>query len=159
VTSALAFGGRKVYKTPAFDSRGFMTTVVLALHLLVTAVLIFLILLQKTEGNAAGGGMGAGVSLSSMMQPRSRPNALTRATSILAFVFFGTSIALALIARDRAPTSSIMAPAASTSGGAVPRVSDSVLIDEAPAVPSADVPAAPDATPAAPPPAVPAVPN
>ena len=52
-----------------------MTTVVLALHLIITIVLIFLILLQKTEGNAAGGGFGAGASLTSMMQPRSRPNA------------------------------------------------------------------------------------
>lgn len=143
-----------------------MTTVVLALHLIVTAVLIFLILLQKTEGNAAGGGFGGGVSLSSMMQPRSRPNALTRATSILAIGFFATSIGLALLAKDRAPAGSILAPAAS-SGGAIPKVSDSVITEEAPAVPNADAPAAtppaPPAAPAAPAdeakPAAPAVPN
>lgn len=133
-----------------------MTTVVLALHLIVTAVLIFVILLQKTEGNAAGGGFGGGASLSSMMQPRSRPNALTRATSILAIAFFGTSITLALLARDRAPTTSILAPAASP-GGAVPSVMDSVVTDEAPAVPSSSAPAATPAAPAAP--AVPTVPN
>lgn len=138
-----------------------MTTVVLALHLIVTAVLIFVILLQKTEGNAAGGGFGGGASLSAMMQPRSRPNALTRATSILAIAFFGTSITLALLARNQVPTTSILAPAAS-SGGAVPSVMDSVVTDEAPAVPSAGAPgtAAPAATPAAPAaPAVPTVPN
>lgn len=133
-----------------------MTTVVLALHLIVTAVLIFVILLQKTEGNAAGGGFGGGASLSAMMQPRSRPNALTRATSILAIAFFGTSIALALLARNQVPTTSILAPAAS-SGGAVPSVMDSVLTDEAPAVPSTGAPAATPAAPAAP--AVPTVPN
>lgn len=138
-----------------------MTTVVLALHLIVTAVLIFVILLQKTEGNAAGGGFGGGASLSAMMQPRSRPNALTRATSILAIAFFGTSIALALLARNQVSTTSILAPAAS-SGGAVPSVMDSVLTDEAPAVPSTGAPStgAPAATPAAPAaPAVPTVPN
>ncbi len=141
-----------------------MTTVVLALHLIVTIVLIFLILLQKSEGNAAGGGFG-GASLTSMMQPRSRPNALTRATSILALGFFGTSIALALLARDQAPTGSILAPAASSSG-AVPKVSESVETGETPAVPSADAPAAATPAPAAdaPPavptaPAVPTVPN
>ena len=133
-----------------------MTTVVLALHLIVTAVLIFVILLQKTEGNAAGGGFGGGASLSAMMQPRSRPNALTRATSILAIVFFGTSITLALLARDQAPTTSILAPAASSSG-AVPSVMDSVVTEEAPAVPSTTAPAATPAAPAAP--AVPTVPN
>lgn len=137
-----------------------MTTVVLALHLIVTAVLIFVILLQKTEGNAAGGGFGGGASLSAMMQPRSRPNALTRATSILAIAFFGTSITLALLARNQVPTTSILAPAAS-SGGAVPSVMDSVMdsvvTDEAPAVPSAGAPAATPAAPAAP--AVPTVPN
>lgn len=143
-----------------------MTTVVLALHLIVTAVLIFLILLQKTEGNAAGGGFGGGVSLSSMMQPRSRPNALTRATSILAIGFFATSIGLALLAKNHAPQTSILAPAAS-SGGAVPSVMDSVMTDEAPAVPNADAPAATPAAPSAAPavpadpakPAAPAVPN
>ncbi len=136
-----------------------MTTVVLALHLLVTAVLIFLILLQKTEGNAAGGGFGGGVSLSSMMQPRSRPNALTRATSILALTFFATSITLALLARNNhtAPAS-IIAPAATTNGAPVPKVSDSVMeTPEAPA-PAAEVPA--DAAPAVPAvPAAPAVPK
>ncbi len=85
-----------------------MTTVVLALHLLITIVLIFLILLQKTEGNAAGGGFGGGASLSAMMQPRSRPNPLTRATGICAFVFFATSLGLALLARDHAPVSSVI---------------------------------------------------
>lgn len=133
-----------------------MTTVVLALHLIVTAVLIFVILLQKTEGNAAGGGFGGGASLSAMMQPRSRPNALTRATAILAVVFFGTSITLALLARNQAPTTSILAPAASSSG-AVPSVMDSVVTEEAPAVPSSTAPAATPAVPAAP--AVPTVPN
>jgi len=129
-----------------------MTTVILALHLIVTVVLIFLILLQKSEGNAAGGGFG-GASLTSMMQPRSRPNALTRATSILAIGFFGTSIALALLAQDQAPQGSILAPAAS-SGGAVPRVSESVETGETPAVPNAQAPSAADL-----PPAVPTAPN
>jgi preprotein translocase subunit SecG len=139
-----------------------MTTVVLSLHLIVTAVLIFLILLQKTEGNAAGGGFGGGSSLSAMMQPRSRPNALTRATSILAIGFFGTSIALALLARDRAPTTSILAPA-SVSGVAVPKVSESVDMGETPAAPGAGAAAAPGADPAVPStpaaPAAPAVPT
>lgn len=134
-----------------------MTTVVLALHLIVTAVLIFVILLQKTEGNAAGGGFGGGASLSAMMQPRSRPNALTRATSILAIAFFGTSITLALLARNQVATTSILAPAAAP-GTAVPNVMDSVV--ETPAVPSTDAPAATPAAPAAPAaPAVPTVPN
>lgn len=132
-----------------------MTTVVLALHLLITIVLIFLILIQKTEGNAAGGGFGGGVSLSAMMQPRSRPNALTRSTSILAIGFFGTSIALAILAKEQAPTTSILAPAA-TSSGAAPKVSESVETGESQAVPSVDVPTVPagDA-----PPAVPTAPN
>lgn len=137
-----------------------MTTVVLAIHLLITAVLIFVILLQKTEGNAAGGGFGGGASLSSMMQPRARPNALTRATSILALGFFVTSIGLALLAKDHAPQTSILAPATSGSGGSVPSVMDSV-IETPPVVPNADAPVtttpatpAPAATPAAP-----AVPN
>ena len=115
--------------------------------------------MQKTEGNAAGGGFGGGASLSAMMQPRSRPNALTRATSILAIAFFGTSITLALLARDQVSTTSILAPATSSSG-AIPSVMDSVVTDEAPAVPSATAPAETPAVPAAPAvPTVPTVPN
>jgi preprotein translocase subunit SecG len=135
-----------------------MTSVVLALHLLITIALIFLILLQKSEGQAAGGGFGGGASITSMMQPRARPNALTRATTILALTFFATSITLALLAKNTAPQTSILVPAASSSTGPVPKVSDSVL--ETPAVPSGDAPAVPGAAaPAAPAPAVPAVPN
>lgn len=126
-----------------------MTTVVLAFHLIVTAVLIFLILLQKTEGNAAGGGFGGGASLSAMMQPRSRPNPLTRATAIMALLFFSTSVGLALLAQDTAPPSSVISTP-TTEGGAVPRISDSVMTDP-------EAPAAPSETPSAP--AVPTAPN
>lgn len=132
-----------------------MTTVLLALHLIITAALIFVILLQKTEGNAAGGGMGGGVSLSAMMQPRSRPNPLTRATAILAVAFFSTSLGLALLAKnsDR-PTSIMTAPA--SEGGPTPNILDSIetapAAETPPSVPTTDqVPA--------PAPAAPSVPN
>lgn len=133
-----------------------MITVIVVIHLLIAIVMIGLILLQKTEGNAAGGGFAASSSLSNMMQPRARANPLSRATQILGFAFFGTSLGLALLAKETGgPPRSILSDAPVESGAA-PRVDE--IRPESPAsttpataAPAADAPAAP--------PAVPQVPN
>ena len=127
-----------------------MLTVVIVVHLLIAFGLIALILLQKTEGNSAGGGFSVS-SMTAMMQPRSRPNPLSRATTILGIAFFVTSIGLALLARNVGPAPSLL-NSSPASAGRAPRV-DEVNIPAA-----ATAPAAPaDAAPAAP--AVPTVPK
>jgi preprotein translocase subunit SecG len=123
-----------------------MVTVVLSIHILITISMIGLILLQKTEGNAAGAGFSGSASVESLMRPRARPNPLGRATTILGISFFVTSIALALLARPHAgvPTSIMAQP---PSAASVPK------IDETPAPADPAVPTAPAA------PAAPTVPN
>jgi preprotein translocase subunit SecG len=94
-----------------------MQTVIIVVHLMIVAVLIGSVLLQKSEGGGLGMGGGAG-----FMSSRGTANLLTRTTAILAGLFFLTSLALAWIAgADRKPSSILGAPATqSQPGGATP---------------------------------------
>src|SRR3954447_8636626 len=78
-----------------------MQTVIIVIHLMVVLAMIGVVLLQKSEGGGLGMG-GGGVFLSS----RGTANVLTRATAILAAIFFSTSLILSILAGiDRKPTS------------------------------------------------------
>src|ERR1700755_2202532 len=83
--------------------KGIMQTVVIVIHLMIVAVLIGSVLLQKSEGGGLGMGGGPG-----FMSSRATANLLTRTTAILAGGFFLTSLLLSWIAGlNRAPTSII----------------------------------------------------
>ena len=96
-----------------------MQTVVIVIHLMIVAVLIGSVLLQKSEGGGLGMGGGAG-----FMSSRGTANLLTRTTSVLAVGFFITSLFLSWLASyDRKPSSILGTAPASQSepaGGAVP---------------------------------------
>ncbi len=78
-----------------------MQTVLIAFHLIVVLALIAVVLLQRSEGGALGIGGGGG-----FMTGRGQANALTRATAVLAGLFFLTSLALTVMANlNRAPKS------------------------------------------------------
>jgi preprotein translocase subunit SecG len=112
-----------------------MTTVLLIVHLFVTLALIGVVLIQRSEGG--GLGIGSSQGMGSFMSGRGTANLLTRTTAILAAIFMGLSLTLALMNRG-------------TSG-----VGTSIL-DNPPAGAAAPAPA----TPATPPPAKgPAVPT
>ncbi len=96
-----------------------MQTVVIVIHLMIVAVLIGAVLLQKSEGGGLGMGGGAG-----FMSSRGTANLLTRTTAVLAVGFFATSLLLSWLASyDRKPASIIGTQPASQSqpaGGATP---------------------------------------
>jgi len=71
-----------------------MQTVLIVIHLLVVLALIGVVLLQKSEGGALGIGGGGG----GLMTSRGSANVLTRATGVLAAVFFATSLMLSILA-------------------------------------------------------------
>lgn len=78
-----------------------MQTVVIIIHLMIVAVMIGAVLLQKSEGGGLGMGGGAG-----FMSSRGTANLLTRTTAILAVGFFVTSLFLSWYAGyDRKPSS------------------------------------------------------
>ena len=80
-----------------------MQTVVIVIHLMIVAVMIGAVLLQKSEGGGLGMGGGAG-----FMSSRGTANLLTRTTAVLAAGFFLTSLFLSWYAGyQRQPTSII----------------------------------------------------
>lgn len=72
-----------------------MSTVLLVLHLLIAIFLVAFILLQRSSGGALDG-LGGGNGASSFLTARGTGNFLTRATAILATLFFITSMSLSL---------------------------------------------------------------
>ncbi len=81
-----------------------METVIIVIHLMVVVALIAIVLLQRSEGGALGIGGGG----NAFMSVRGQGNILTKATGILAFAFFVTSIGLTILHRVQAPPSSIL---------------------------------------------------
>lgn len=80
-----------------------MFTFLLVVQALIAASLVGVILMQQSEG----GGLGMGGSPTGLMSARGAANFLTRATGILAVSFVGLSIALAVVATQRAAPSTI----------------------------------------------------
>jgi preprotein translocase subunit SecG len=89
--------------------------VIIVIHLMVIVALVAVVLLQRSEGGALGIGGG-----NAFLSSRGQGNVLTRATGILAAVFFATSIAMTVISRMTAPPSAILdtVPAATTTAPA-----------------------------------------
>jgi preprotein translocase subunit SecG len=72
----------------------------LVVHVIVAAIMVGVILMQRSEGGGLTGGSPSG-----LMSARGAADFLTRATTILAILFVGISIALAAIATvTRAPS-------------------------------------------------------
>jgi preprotein translocase subunit SecG len=93
-----------------------MQSVLIVIHLMVIVMLVAVVLLQRSEGGALGLGGGGG-----FLTGRGQANALTRATAILAALFFVTSLGLSILARfGQGPevTFQSLTPVEPTSGGA-----------------------------------------
>jgi preprotein translocase subunit SecG len=72
-----------------------MTLVLLIIHLFVTIALIGVVLIQRSEGG--GLGIGSSQGMGAFMGGRGTANLLTRATAVLATMFFALSMALAFL--------------------------------------------------------------
>lgn len=72
-----------------------MSAIILTAHTLIVLGLIVVVLLQRSDGGALGLGGGGG---GGFMSGRGAANALTRTTSVLAAIFFATSLSLAILA-------------------------------------------------------------
>lgn len=81
-----------------------MQTVLLVVHLLITASLIGVILIQRSEG---GMGLGGG-TMGGLMTTRGSANLLTHTTAILAACFLATSLGLAILASQESRPSTIL---------------------------------------------------
>jgi preprotein translocase subunit SecG len=134
-----------------------METVLIVVHLMIVLALVGVVLLQRSEGGGLGIGGGSG-----FMTARGAANALTRATAILAALFFLTSLTLSVIARygekpidilDRVPATQGEQPPAGNGAGVLDKLGGTT---PAPAPAPVSPPTGNDA--AAPAPAAPAQP-
>jgi preprotein translocase subunit SecG len=119
-----------------------MQHVVIVIHLMLVLAMIGLVLLQKSEG----GGLGIG-STGGFMSSRGTANVLTRATAVLAGLFFATSLILSILAgMNRKPTSILQSgQSAPTAPGPASPTDASGILKQLQGAPSA-----PPAAPAAP---------
>ena len=82
-----------------------MENILLVLNLILAALLVILILLQKSDGGA----LGIGVSQDNFMFSRSAGNFMTKATAVVATFFIICSLGLTIISRaELIPTSSVL---------------------------------------------------
>ena len=82
-----------------------MTSGILVFHIIVAALMIGIILIQRNEG----GGLGmSSNSMSGIMTTRGTANLLTRVTGVLAATFFVTTIVLALLFKGAAKPKSLL---------------------------------------------------
>ncbi len=95
-----------------------MFTFLLVVQAIIAACLVTVILMQRSEG----GGLGVGGSPSGFMSARGAADFLTRSTTILATLFIGLSVVLAVIASVQHAPSTI----------------DTSLAKQAPAGPAGD---------------------
>ncbi|MDH3401962.1 MAG: preprotein translocase subunit SecG, partial [Chromatiales bacterium] len=84
-----------------------LNTAVLIFHVFLAVGLIVLILIQRGKGAEAGAAFGAGAS-GTVFGARGSASFLTRATAVLATLFFATSLGLAFLSGQRPEVQSVM---------------------------------------------------
>ncbi|HEB28632.1 MAG TPA: preprotein translocase subunit SecG [Porticoccus sp.] len=86
-----------------------MEKIILIVHLLTALAIIGMILLQQGKGAEAGASFGSGAS-QTVLGSAGGWNFFSKATGILATVFFITSFGLAVIAKDLAKVGDVILP-------------------------------------------------
>ena len=82
-----------------------MENILLLINIIRAAILVVLVLFQKSEGGA----LGIGVSQDNFMLSRSAGNFLTKATAIIATLFIICSLCLTILSRgELTPTTSVL---------------------------------------------------
>ncbi len=118
-----------------------LTPVLRVLHLFVTLAMIGVVLIQRSEGG--GLGIGSTQGMGAFMTGRGTANLLTRTTAILAALFFGISLSLALLDRGTSGVGrSILTLPAPVAGAGVP-AGPRATVAPGPAKPAAPKPPAP----------------
>jgi preprotein translocase subunit SecG len=115
-------------------------SMVLIAHVLISASIIGLVLLQRGKGADAGAAFGSGSS-GTVFGARGSANFLSRTTGILAAAFFLTSLSLAFLGSRQAPVESLMnetAPVSQPVPSLMPLPGDGGSADEMPGLPGLD---------------------
>jgi|TARA_B100001996_G_scaffold122486_1_gene92637 preprotein translocase subunit SecG len=82
-----------------------MENTLLVINIILAAILVVLVLVQKSEGGA----LGIGLSQDNFMFSRSAGNFLTKSTALIATLFIICSLSLTIISRSELePTGSVL---------------------------------------------------
>jgi preprotein translocase subunit SecG len=81
-----------------------MENFIIIINIISAIILVFVILLQKSEGGA----LGIGASQDSYISSRSAGNILTKITAIVATFFIISSVLLTVVSQKNMPTSSVL---------------------------------------------------
>ena len=82
-----------------------MENTLLVTNIILAAILVILVLIQKSEGGA----LGIGISQDNFMFSRSAGNLLTKSTAVIATLFIICSLSLTIISRSELePTGSVL---------------------------------------------------
>ena len=112
-----------------------LQTIVLVAHVGIALMIIGLVLLQRGKGADAGTGFGAGAS-GTVFGARGSATFFSRATGVLATLFFVTSLALAYLATQQtAPRSLLESTPAQQSTAPPPAAETPPAANELPALP------------------------
>jgi preprotein translocase subunit SecG len=117
-----------------------VTTFLLVVHALIALALVTVILLQRSEGGGLGIGGGTG---GGMVSVRGAANLLTRATTVLAVLFIGTSILLAVLAAGTSKPKAVDTSLVPVAGAVAPAAPAAPADEAAPAQLPGLLPAAP----------------
>ncbi|UCG73468.1 MAG: preprotein translocase subunit SecG [Chromatiales bacterium] len=110
-------------------------TLLLVAHVVVSAAIIGLVLLQKGKGAEAGAAFGAGAS-GTVFGAKGSANFLSRSTAVMATLFFVSSLALAYIGAQRPVSRSLVDEPVEVETGLVPVTpEESADVDVLPALP------------------------
>ena len=82
-----------------------MENTLLVINIILAAILVILVLIQKSEGGA----LGIGISQDNFMFSRSAGNFLTKSTAVIATLFIICSLSLTIISRgELEPAGSVL---------------------------------------------------
>ncbi len=112
-----------------------MESILIVVQLIVSVALVIVVMLQRSEGGALGMG-GGGSGLGGLFSPRGAADTLTRATAVLAVVFFLSSLALTLVALHGRPESSSILDSGTTAPASTPKPANAPANPLTPKVPT-----------------------
>ena len=122
-------------------------SILLVAHVVISAMIIGLVLLQRGKGADAGAAFGSGAS-GTVFGAKGSANFMSRSTAVLATLFFVTSLSLAYLGAERPVATSLMD---SENAGGVeimnslpPEEQPAGTIDELPGLPAMEEPAGDD---------------
>ena len=112
-----------------------MLAILMVIHVFVTIALIGVVLIQRSEGG--GLGIGSSQGMGAFMSGRGTANLLTRTTAVLAALFLGLSLTMAVLNRSTSVAgSSILATPQTPQPAPLPAAPPPHPAPSAPAAPS-----------------------